>query len=138
MDKASYIILRVLLNNAKVSARYLAERLSITEVAVRKRIKKLEDEGVIVGYKVVIDYQKAGLAASVTGIDIEPNAIWNVIEILKSIDEIRTITITSGAHTIVTEIVAKDLNHLELIHRKIEEINGVRGVYPSMILKQVK
>ncbi len=126
------------MNNAKVSARYLAERLSITEVAVRKRIKKLEDEGVIVGYKVVIDYQKAGLAASVTGIDIEPNAIWNVIEILKSIDEIRTITITSGAHTIVTEIVAKDLNHLELIHRKIEEINGVRGVYPSMILKQVK
>ena len=50
MDEIDFIILKNLLENARLTYRELGETINMSVSAVHKRIKKLEDDGVIDGY----------------------------------------------------------------------------------------
>ena len=138
MDEANVAILQALITNARVPKTELARRLKITEAAIRKRLKKLEESRIIVGYRTLIDYQKAGLMASITGIDAEPERLWEVIERLRGIEEITSITLTSGDHMIMVEIVVRNMQELQDMHKRIESLPGVTKVCPAIILKRIK
>jgi Lrp/AsnC family transcriptional regulator for asnA, asnC and gidA len=137
-ERAEIILLDALINNARMPKTELARRLKVTEAAVRKRLKRLEESGVILGYRVLIDHQKAGLMASITGVDVEPEKLWDVIEALKEMEEVKSISITSGDHMIMVEMVAKSMDGLEAAHRMMEKMEGVKRICPAIISKRVK
>jgi len=138
MDDSTQVLLDSLMYNARIQKTVLAKELNVSEAAVRKRLKKLEESGIIQGYKALIDYQKAGYSASITGLDTEPELLWQTIDALKEIEEVKAISLTSGDHMIVAEIVAKDMEQLESVHRSIEGLQGVSGVCPSLILRTIR
>lgn len=138
MNGATAVMLRALITNARISKTELARRLGVTEAAIRKRLRKLEEDGVIVGYRTLIDYQKVGMMASVTGIDVEPERLWEVIEVLKNVEEVTSITLTSGDHMIIVEIVAESMERLQETHKRIESLSGVTKVCPAIIMKRIK
>lgn len=127
-------ILIELLKNARVSWSDLASRLKVNESTIRYRVNKLRREGVLIGYQVIINYGKAGFTASLTGIDVDPDKLWNVIEELKSISSVTRLLLTTGDHTLIAEIVSQDKDALEQTHRHIASIPGVRRVCPSIIM----
>ncbi len=131
-------IISLLMKNARIPKTKIAEKLNVTETAIRKRISKLEKDGVIVGYKAVINYKTAGLSASLTGIDVEPDKLWDVIEKLKKIDEIKSIYLTTGDHMLMLEIVEKTVDDLSKIHEKISKLKGVKRICPAIILDVLK
>ena len=59
MDDTNKDILRLLKNNGRMSFTEIGEKLGISRVAVKKRVAKLEDEGIIRGYKAVIHHEGA-------------------------------------------------------------------------------
>ncbi|MCX8188750.1 MAG: Lrp/AsnC family transcriptional regulator [Nitrososphaeria archaeon] len=138
MDKVDEIIIESLLKNARTSKVELARRLKITEAAIRKRLKKLESYGIILGYKAIVDYQKIGYTASLTGIDTVPEKLWKVIEKLKMFNEIKSVMLTSGDHMILAEIVTDKIDKLGEVHRRIEELDGVVRVCPAILIKSIK
>jgi len=138
MDKVAKTILETLMANARTSKVALAKKLRVTEAAVRKRMKKLEEAGILLGYKAVVDYQKAGLAASITGVDTEPEKLWSVINVIKRIEAVKMLSLTSGDHMVITEIVADNIEALEEIHKRIGRVEGVKRVCPAIILKRIK
>jgi len=138
MDDKDLTILETLAKNGRISKTELAKILGITEAAVRKRIAKLEKNGVILGYKAVVNYKAAGFSASLTGIDVEPERLWHVVEKLKGFDEIKSIWLTTGDHTIMTEIITKRTEDLSEIHKKIGKINGVKRICPAIIIDVLK
>ena len=126
-------ILELLSENARISKLRIAEELGVTEAAVRKRIKRLEEEGVILGYRTIINYRKLGMAYSITGVEVEPDAILDVIRALRSMGSVRSIFLTSGDHDLVVEVVAKNMGELEKVHEEMKNIKGVRKVYPAIV-----
>lgn len=60
-------VLKLLLDNAKLSDTAIANRLQVSSQAVGRIRKHLEDEGVIKGYTLEIDYSKLGLNLAVLG-----------------------------------------------------------------------
>jgi Lrp/AsnC family transcriptional regulator for asnA, asnC and gidA len=138
MDKKDSIILSSLMKNARIPKTRIARTLGISETAVRKRIANLERIGVILGYRAIINFKKANLFASITGIDVEPESIWKVIEKLKDAENVKTVFLTSGDHTIMAEILAQSLEELSEIHSKLMEMDGVKRVCPAVILDVVK
>ena len=138
MDEKDMKIVEMLMKNARIPKTKIAKELKVTETAVRKRISKLECKGVIVGYKAVVNCKVANLACSLTGLDVKPERIWNVIEELKNIDEIVSMWMTSGDHSLMLEIIAENIDELSKVHKKIEEIEGVVRVCPSIILDVLK
>lgn len=58
MDEKDEAIIRVLKRKAGLSSRSLARMVGLPISTVHRRVKKLEREGVIVGYKALINYEK--------------------------------------------------------------------------------
>lgn len=138
MDERNFKIISMLMKNARIPKTKIAEELEVTETAVRKRISKLEKDGIILGYKAVINYRTAGLSASLTGVDVEPDKLWEVINRLKDLDEIKSMFLTTGDHMIMLEIVAESVEELSKIHEKISELEGVKRICPAVILDVLK
>jgi len=91
MDSKDGKILSRLMENARVPKTKIAESLGVSETAVRKRITNLEREGVILGYRGMVNYKRANMFASITGIDVGPEHLWNIIDALKGMDEVKAI-----------------------------------------------
>ncbi|MCS7130604.1 MAG: Lrp/AsnC family transcriptional regulator [Archaeoglobaceae archaeon] len=138
MDEKDLEILFTLLKNAKIPKSKIAEKLGVTETAVRKRIEKLEAQKILVGYQAILNFKKAGLFFSFTGLDVEPERLWSTLNILKEMEEIYNVYLTSGDHTILAEIVSESLEKLNEIHERISKIEGVKRVCPAIVLEVVK
>jgi len=133
MDEIDQTILRALRKNARVSRTKIAELVKISEAAVRKRIKKLEKEGIILGYSAILNYRKINLVHSFTGIDVEPQNLLEVVRTLRDDKNISSIFLTSGDHDILVEIICNSIKELEEIHNKISKIDGVKRVCPAIV-----
>lgn len=138
MDNVGKRIVLELLKNARMPKVELAKKLNLTEAAIRKRLRKLENSGIVIGYSALVDYNKAELVASITGIDSEPERLWSLIDYLKAIEEINKVVLTSGDHMIMVEIVTDSMEKLEEVHRRIEKFEGVVRVCPAMLIRNVK
>lgn len=138
IDEIDKKILKILINDARASWTSIAKELAVNESTIRYRVRKLEDSGVIFGYKAKINYVKASLSSSLTGIDVEPEYLWRVLNELKQKEEIVQLYLTTGDHVIIAEIVAENKELLEKIHDYISGLPGVRRVCPSIILDVYK
>lgn len=138
MDERDLTILLNLLRNARITKTSIAEKLGVSETAVRKRIEKLEEQRILLGYRAILDFKKVGLFASFTGIDVEPEQIWKVMNALKDFEEVFALYLTSGDHTILAEIIAESFEKLKEVHDKISGLSGVKRICPSIVLEVVK
>ncbi|MEM0453260.1 MAG: Lrp/AsnC ligand binding domain-containing protein [Sulfolobales archaeon] len=75
---------------------------------------------------------------SITGIDVDPQYLYDVLTELKSKNYIRYLSLTSGDHAIVAIIWAKDSDDMAKIHKEISSLSGVKKVCPSIILDVIK
>lgn len=139
LDEKDLKIIEILKENARTSYTDIARQLGISDVAVLKRIRKLEQLGVIRKYTIIVDPRKLGFTAiSVTGIDVVPEQLFTILEELKDKSYVRFLALTSGDHSIITTIWAKDSKELAKIHNEISKMNGVKKVCPAVILDVLK
>ncbi|MDK2782074.1 MAG: Lrp/AsnC family transcriptional regulator, regulator for asnA, asnC and gidA [Archaeoglobi archaeon] len=138
VDERDKKILEMLMRNARIPKVRIAEELGVTEAAVRKRISRLEESGIIVGYRAVVDFKKSEMVASLAGVDVEPEALWRVIRSLRNIENVASLWLTTGDHALMMEIFANSTEELSRIHDEISEIPGVLRVCPSIILEVIK
>jgi DNA-binding Lrp family transcriptional regulator len=65
LNETDLKILQVLLEDARFSSRQIAKRVGVSVGTVLSRIKKMEDEGIIKGYSVIMDHEKLGYQLTV-------------------------------------------------------------------------
>ncbi len=139
LDEKDLKIIDMLMKNGRIPYSEIAKALGLSDVAVIKRIRKLEKMGVIRKYTVLIDPKKLGYkVVSITGIDVEPEYIFNVLNKLKEKDFIKYLAITSGDHGLMAIIWARDSDEIARIHDEIVRMPGVKRVCPAIILDIVK
>ncbi len=139
LDDKDLTIIKILRENSRTPYTDIARRLGVSDVAVLKRIRKLEQLGVIKKYTIVVDPKKLGYnAVSITGIDSEPEHLFNVLEELKGKDYVDFLALTSGDHNIIAIIWAHDSRELAKIHDEISKIPGVKRICPALILDILK
>ena len=61
MDKKSFQVLEVLAGDARLSFNALARRVGLSPPAVAERVRRLEEDGVLLGYRVQLERNKIGL-----------------------------------------------------------------------------
>ncbi|TVT83930.1 Lrp/AsnC family transcriptional regulator, partial [Haloferax volcanii] len=97
-------ILAVLEEDAKASYAQIADRADVSKPTVRKYIRKLEDDGVIIGYSADIDPKKlAGQSIAMVGIDATSERYVEVTRILKELDSVEALYTSSGDHMLMAE-----------------------------------
>lgn len=60
VDKTDLLLLKFLSYNARISLLELSKKIKMTPKTIKKRIKRLEKEGIILGYKINLNFQKLG------------------------------------------------------------------------------
>lgn len=133
-------ILAALETDAQASYADIAESAEVSKPTVRKYIKKLEDDGVIVGYSADIDPKKlSGQSIALVGIDVESERYVEATRSLKNLDSVETLYTSSGDHMLMAEVRATDGDALgDVISDDILSIDGVNAAHPSFLQERLK
>ncbi|CQR50203.1 MULTISPECIES: HTH-type transcriptional regulator LrpA1 [Haloferax] len=133
-------ILAVLEEDAKASYAQIADRAGVSKPTVRKYIRKLEDDGVIIGYSADVDPKKlAGQSIAMVGIDATSERYVEVTRILKELDSVEALYTSSGDHMLMAEVRAVDGDSLgDVISDEILSIDGVTAAHPSFLQERLK
>lgn len=140
IDDVDRKIINTLQKNARIPLTEIAQKLEVSEGTIRKRLQRLENEGVIRGYSADIDPAKLGYrTVTLLGLDTDPESFLDAIECLRKLPQIRWVAKSTGDHMIMAEIWTRDDDELsQLIERHICTIPGVKRVCPAIILEKVK
>ncbi len=130
-------LLALLEQDGRAKAVTLAKALGVTETAVRKRIQKLQADGVIQGFTVLRNPVKSGKEVHI-GIDTEPEAYLAVLQELKQNPDVKHIYTASGDHMIMTICRFPDREAAEEFIRQLEAHPKVTKVCPAFINERVK
>jgi Lrp/AsnC family transcriptional regulator for asnA, asnC and gidA len=138
VDGTSRAIIRELQQDGRRAYATIGKAVGLSEAAVRQRVQKLVDTGVMQIVAVTDPMQigfarQAMIAISVSG-DVE-----KVAEELSDIGEVDYIVVTAGSFDLLAEVVVEDDDHLlSLVNGRIRAIPGVTRTETFLYLKLVK
>ncbi len=139
MNRKDVIILRELSANARVPITKIAKALSISDVAVKRRLVKLEESGIIKKYTYIANNKKLGYdIVALVGLNTMPDKILDVIKLIKDRDDVTFMALSSGDHNLLVEIWSKNSEELAKVVEDLRSIPGVAAVYPAIILDVIK
>lgn len=137
LDEASRAIIEQLQEDGRRSYVTIGKAIGLSEAAVRQRVQKLVDTGVmqIVG---VTDPAQLGFARqAMIGLTVD-GAIEPVADGLAGIDEVDYVVVTAGSFDILAEVVVTDDSHLLQLLNRVRAIPGVARTESFLYLKLVK
>jgi len=113
----------------------IGKAVGLSEAAVRQRVQKLTDSGVIQIVAVTDPLTVGFPRAAMIGITVDGD-IEKVADQLQSVSEIDYVVITAGQYDILVEVVCEDDDHLlDVINQRIRAIPGVRHTEAFVYLK---
>lgn len=114
VDHINWAILKRLQENARYSFAEIGRDIGLSSPAVAERVKKMEDAGLIRGYKTQISYQKTGyqLKAIIT-LRAFMGRLKPFLEKVKEFSEVNNCYRITGNENIIMEVVLRDQGHLE-------------------------
>jgi Lrp/AsnC family transcriptional regulator, leucine-responsive regulatory protein len=116
LDEIDRKILKELQTDARTSYAELGRRVGLTTPAVIERVRKLEDGGVITGYRAEIDTAKIGLPItafvrmSITGVDY-----GRIIEVAEQSDEVLECHRGTGGDSFIMKVAVASVEHLQQV-----------------------
>lgn len=143
LDKLDISILEAVQNDGRLSNRELAKEVSLSPSPSWRRLKALEEAGVISHYAAVVDRHKVGLSimgfAHVTLHDHSADKVKKFDQAIMSAPQVLECHATSGGHDYMLKVVAPDMaSYQDFLSEYLLKIGVVRTVNTSFALKQQK
>jgi Lrp/AsnC family transcriptional regulator for asnA, asnC and gidA len=140
LDETDMKILQMLEEDGRRSFTEIAEKLKVSESAIRKRVSTLQSTGVIKKFTIRVDNAKIGLnTVAIVGIDVESDKMLEIAQLLCNDREVKCVATSSGEHMIMLEVWARNGKELSrLISERIAKIDGVKKICPALILERLK
>ncbi|MFW9770979.1 MAG: Lrp/AsnC family transcriptional regulator [Candidatus Heimdallarchaeota archaeon] len=139
MDVIDLKILEELKENSRVSFNDISKQVGKTEATVRRRVKKLEEEGIIKRY--TIEYVINSKPKTRATVKIEPDfkEIKTIMKELNQIEEITDIWRLSGDCGLLVKVEIPSIEQFNpLIEEKISQIKGVKIMETCFITDVIK
>lgn len=136
MDEIDHQLLALLRRDARLSVAALASKLGVSRGTVTNRIRRLEDDSVIVGYTVRLrpDVQRNEIKAWMS-IAVEGNQTRAVIASLLGEPGVATLHDTNGRWDLLAELRAENLQDLAKVLERIRLVKGISNTETSIHLE---
>lgn len=143
MDSIDLRILKELRKDGRLSNQELADRVSLSASPCLRRVRKLEESGVIKGFTALIDHRTYGLSINAfISVRLEKHTDGLVSDFEKGIqelDEVIACYLISGSRDYLLQIVAKDLDSYEqFLCKKLRLVPGIGQLESNFVLRQIK
>lgn len=128
IDDLDRKILSIIIKNARIPFREVAEQCGVSRAAVHQRVQRLIDMGVITGSGYFVNPKSLGYQlCAYIGVTLEKGNLYKAVSAeLDKIPEVVESQFTLGAYSMLVKLYARNDEHLmELLNTKIQEIPGV-------------
>ncbi|SET89590.1 Lrp/AsnC family transcriptional regulator [Thalassotalea agarivorans] len=141
MDAKDKEILHILQQYGRISLSELANRVNLSDTPCVRRVKKLEQEGIIASYNAVLNDKKIGLNVLVYAfVKLKANTEdfgQQFEQAMFELDNIIECCTISGSHDYLLKIVAASLEDYELFVKKsLGNVNTIAAIESTVVLKQ--
>ncbi len=143
LDKTDVRILAELQRDGRQSVVEIAERVGLTHTPCLRRIRHLEDTGVIRGYTAILDPAAVGLRVTAfVQVKLERHAdetMNRFMTAVEAIEEVVSCHVTTGNYDFLLTVLAADLESLgNVVLKRLVALAGVRDMQSSIALRTVK
>ncbi len=143
LDRYDVQMLNILQQEGRISNQDLAERIGLSPSPCLRRMRTLEESGLITGYHALLDAKKLGLSLmALIHISMDqhtPERFDNFEAKIAQIPEVlECLLITGQDADYQLKVVVKDMDgYQDLLLNRLTRINGVTGVHSSFVLRRV-
>ncbi len=144
MDKKAQEVLRLLENDARLTFREIAEMVGMSEEEVREIVKKAEDNGIILKYKTLINWEKFGEEPVYAVIDIRvtltrEKSYDDIAKRIAKYPEVHAVRLISGDYDFQVVVKGKSLKDVSFfVAEKISTIPEVLTTVTHFVLRTYK
>ncbi len=138
LDKVNRAIIEELQADGRRAYGTIAQAVGLSEAAVRQRVQRLREAGIIQIVAVTDPKQVGFNRQALVGIRVEGDA-RSIADKLASVPEIDYVVICAGRFDLLAEVVCVDDGHLlDVIDKTIRSLPGVRDAEPFIYLELTK
>lgn len=143
MDRADIKLLEALQSDSTQSIAQLAERAALSPSACHRRIRALEQAGIISGYGARLDPRKLGLSlvvfVEITLTSQSREVMDRFEDAVRDFDDILDCNLMSGNADYLLRVAAADLAQFDAIHRDcLARLPGVSSMRSSFTIRNIK
>jgi Lrp/AsnC family leucine-responsive transcriptional regulator len=140
-DDIDMMLLRLLSENAELSAGALARRLNMSQPAIWRRVRRLEESGAIKGRRIILDREKLGFGVTVfLGVKLSGKKgvpLEDFERAVSAIPEVQTVEHVLGMYDYRLRVVARDIADFErVLRRRIMTLPGAGDVEANVLLSE--
>jgi len=143
LDRYDRHILEVLQQDGRISNQELADRIGLSPSPCLRRVRTLEESGLIVGYHALLDAKKLGLTLmALIFISMDrhtPERFANFEKEVTACPEVQACWLITGQDAdYLLKVVVPDMEHYQVfLLEKLTRIEGVSGVHSSFVMRKV-
>ncbi|MGD2072530.1 MAG: Lrp/AsnC family transcriptional regulator [Candidatus Thorarchaeota archaeon] len=140
LDSIDEKIIQMLQEDGRRSFSEIAEEVDRTEVTIRRRVRRLINEGIIKRFTVVLDPLKIGRKVrAIIRVKTSMKEATVVGDKLKSYDEVDEAYFLDGACGLMLKVTVDDLTHLrKFLEDRLGKISGLGEVETCIVLETIK
>ncbi|MCH2191038.1 MAG: Lrp/AsnC family transcriptional regulator [Gammaproteobacteria bacterium] len=141
LDKIDKQILHELQKNAKISNLELAERVNLSPTPCARRVKQLEESGIIIGHTTQLDQEKLGLKLmAIISVTMDKHTADRFDKFEAAAAELPEVmecyVVTGQDSDFLIKVLVRDMRHYEeFLLRRLTKLDGVSGVHTSFVLR---
>jgi len=137
-DKTDVKVLKVITEDARLSARKIAKKIGVSTLTVLSHMKKMEENGVIKGYSALIDHKKLGLDMTVI-IEVKTLKGFSLLrEQLEKLENVYGVWGITGHSDLMILAKFSDTDMLSKFTKKIFSDPNVDGLETHLVLETIK
>ena len=128
MDKFDEEIIRLLKKDGRIALAEISREVGLSSPTIKERIGKLEQDGVILGYRPLLEYSKLGLGMTAfigLTLDFHTCCQGDVDEALKAMEEVVEAHYTDGEWDMLIRVQARDPLGLMAFLQKLNAVPGI-------------
>lgn len=139
IDKIDKHIIEKLIVDGRISFANIAKEINLTDVAIKKRLERLKQRGIIKSIFAEVDYTIIGFSEHIEMlILVDPPKQNEVIKKLKEVEDIIKLKGVTGEYNLIAEVIATDKGSLKKILDIIYSVDGITKVNILTYIKDYK
>lgn len=127
-------LIALLRNDGRAPVASLAAALGVSRATVKARLDRLIEEGVVLGFTVVLSAPQTDAIRAIMLIEVAGKATEAVVRRLRGFPEIRVLHATNGRWDLVAEIETRDLPSFDALLRRVREVDGIGVTETNLLL----
>jgi Lrp/AsnC family transcriptional regulator for asnA, asnC and gidA len=139
IDKIDKHIIEKLINDGRISFAAIAKDINLTDVAIKKRLERLKQRGIIKNIFAEIDYNIIGYTEIIEMlVAVDPSKKNEVVKKLKDNEDVLSLIEVTGEYNLICKLMAQDKIDLKIVLDNIFRVDGIIKVNTLTVLKEHK